>query len=62
MSRPAFARALGLFAVAVGLCLAGCANVKQVAPEPVDTLWRDAAFAPPAQALRVEDVFAEPEI
>lgn len=59
MFRPAMARAKAWLAAMAGcLCLAGCAGVKPPAPEPVDALWRDAAFSSQAPSVRVEDVLA----
>ncbi|MFO1338620.1 MAG: tetratricopeptide repeat protein [Burkholderiaceae bacterium] len=51
-------RTLALLMVAAGLGLAGCAGVATAPPEPVVPLLHDEAFAPPAQEVRIADVFA----
>lgn len=59
IQRPAGARrSLALIVLLTGLGLAGCATVAPTPPAPVAQLLHDEAFAPPAQAVRVEDVFA----
>lgn len=57
MSRSALLRNLLSFAVA-SVLFAGCASAPTTAPEPVAPLLRDEAFGPPAQPVRMEDVFA----
>ncbi len=59
MTRPALARCLLVLAfAAASLVIAGCAGAPMAGPEPVEPLLHDEAFAPPAQPVRAEDVFA----
>jgi Tfp pilus assembly protein PilF len=56
MSRHAIG--LALIVVVACLGLGGCAQVSKAPPEPVAPLLQDQSFAPPAQPVRPEQVFA----